>query len=205
MAAPTSRTCAPGCWTRLSQTRKFVMKSTKHESLYSINISLPFTSPYSNVLSPPLLRQSASHFLQCQPAPFNLLCGRWQRMPCAPSTVFDAREQLCVWDTGGGHHSGMIPEPPAGGAGAWNQPGSVKNDAIFVQKIIFQYFFAARPCSSSLAGDSGQQKSAAMHVPMPTGRNPAGPVFPRVAMSAPGSLPADWADHSAKGLAFSHC
>uniref|UniRef100_A0A0K0DLB9 Chitin-binding type-2 domain-containing protein n=1 Tax=Angiostrongylus cantonensis TaxID=6313 RepID=A0A0K0DLB9_ANGCA len=43
--------------------------------------------------------QSRSHYLQCQPAPKNLFCGRWQRMPCAPSTVFDVQAQVCVWDT----------------------------------------------------------------------------------------------------------
>ncbi|KAK5972427.1 Chitin-binding type-2 domain-containing protein, partial [Trichostrongylus colubriformis] len=43
--------------------------------------------------------QSRSHYLQCQPAPNNLFCGRWQRMPCAPSTVFDVQSQICVWDT----------------------------------------------------------------------------------------------------------
>ncbi|KAK6039048.1 hypothetical protein COOONC_23445, partial [Cooperia oncophora] len=45
--------------------------------------------------------QSRSHYLQCQPAQNNLFCGRWQRMPCAPATVFDAPSQLCVWDTQG--------------------------------------------------------------------------------------------------------
>uniref|UniRef100_A0A183CMC3 Chitin-binding type-2 domain-containing protein n=1 Tax=Globodera pallida TaxID=36090 RepID=A0A183CMC3_GLOPA len=44
--------------------------------------------------------ESHGHFLQCQPAPFSLYCGRWQRMPCAPKTVFDVREQMCVWDQG---------------------------------------------------------------------------------------------------------
>uniref|UniRef100_A0A914GWA5 Chitin-binding type-2 domain-containing protein n=1 Tax=Globodera rostochiensis TaxID=31243 RepID=A0A914GWA5_GLORO len=44
--------------------------------------------------------ESHAHFLQCQPAPFSLFCGRWQRMPCAPKTVFDVREQMCVWDQG---------------------------------------------------------------------------------------------------------
>ncbi|VDM52770.1 unnamed protein product [Angiostrongylus costaricensis] len=43
--------------------------------------------------------QSRTHYLQCQPAPKNLFCGRWQRMPCAPSTVFDVQAQVCVWDT----------------------------------------------------------------------------------------------------------
>ncbi|CAI5448253.1 unnamed protein product [Caenorhabditis angaria] len=43
--------------------------------------------------------QSKTHFLQCQPAPNNLFCGRWQRMPCAPATVFDVNAQVCVWDT----------------------------------------------------------------------------------------------------------
>ncbi|VDD90669.1 unnamed protein product [Enterobius vermicularis] len=42
--------------------------------------------------------QSRTHYLQCQPAPNNLFCGRWQRMPCAPSTVFDVNAQVCVWD-----------------------------------------------------------------------------------------------------------
>ncbi|KIH65866.1 hypothetical protein ANCDUO_03807 [Ancylostoma duodenale] len=43
--------------------------------------------------------QSRTHYLQCQPAPNNLFCGRWQRMPCAPGTVFDVQAQVCVWDT----------------------------------------------------------------------------------------------------------
>ncbi|KAK0398457.1 hypothetical protein QR680_002596 [Steinernema hermaphroditum] len=43
--------------------------------------------------------ESRTHFLQCQPAPNNLFCGRWQRMPCAPATVFDASAQVCVWDS----------------------------------------------------------------------------------------------------------
>uniref|UniRef100_A0A0K0E1W6 Chitin-binding type-2 domain-containing protein n=1 Tax=Strongyloides stercoralis TaxID=6248 RepID=A0A0K0E1W6_STRER len=43
--------------------------------------------------------ESKKHFLQCQPAPKNLYCGRWQRMPCAPATVFDVNVQVCVWDT----------------------------------------------------------------------------------------------------------
>lgn len=43
--------------------------------------------------------ESRSHFLQCQPAPNNLFCGRWQRMPCAPTTVFNVESQVCVLDT----------------------------------------------------------------------------------------------------------
>ncbi|EYC13549.1 hypothetical protein Y032_0043g780 [Ancylostoma ceylanicum] len=43
--------------------------------------------------------QSRTHYLQCQPAPNNLFCGRWQRMSCAPGTVFDVQAQVCVWDT----------------------------------------------------------------------------------------------------------
>ncbi|WKY03480.1 hypothetical protein Q1695_004887 [Nippostrongylus brasiliensis] len=43
--------------------------------------------------------QSQAHYLQCQPAPNNLFCGRWQRMPCPPGTVFDSASQICVWDT----------------------------------------------------------------------------------------------------------
>ncbi|KHJ83468.1 hypothetical protein OESDEN_16834 [Oesophagostomum dentatum] len=43
--------------------------------------------------------ESRYHYLQCQPAPNNLFCGRWQRMPCAPGTVFDVQAQVCVWDT----------------------------------------------------------------------------------------------------------
>ncbi|CEF59257.1 Chitin binding domain-containing protein [Strongyloides ratti] len=43
--------------------------------------------------------ESKTHFLQCQPAPKNLYCGRWQRMPCPKSTVFDVNIQVCVWDT----------------------------------------------------------------------------------------------------------
>ncbi|KAI6229087.1 hypothetical protein M3Y99_01149000 [Aphelenchoides fujianensis] len=41
---------------------------------------------------------SRCHFLQCQPAANNLFCGRWQRMPCAPATIFDPVAQVCVWD-----------------------------------------------------------------------------------------------------------
>uniref|UniRef100_A0A0N5C0X6 Chitin-binding type-2 domain-containing protein n=1 Tax=Strongyloides papillosus TaxID=174720 RepID=A0A0N5C0X6_STREA len=64
--------------------------------------------------------ESRTHFLQCQPAPKNLYCGRWQRMPCAPATVFDVNIQVCVWDTsiqgtgqgiGGGIEVGPIPLP----------------------------------------------------------------------------------------------
>jgi hypothetical protein len=43
--------------------------------------------------------ESPTHFLQCQPAPNNLFCGRWQRMPCAPATKFDVNSQVCVWDS----------------------------------------------------------------------------------------------------------
>ncbi|CAI4225405.1 unnamed protein product [Auanema sp. JU1783] len=53
--------------------------------------------------------QSRSHYLQCQPAPNNLFCGRWQRMPCAPATVFDVQAQVCVWDTQG--TPGTLPTP----------------------------------------------------------------------------------------------
>ncbi|CAD5219036.1 unnamed protein product [Bursaphelenchus okinawaensis] len=42
--------------------------------------------------------ESNCNFLQCQPAPNNLFCGRWQRMPCAPATAFDVNAQVCVWD-----------------------------------------------------------------------------------------------------------
>lgn len=38
--------------------------------------------------------QSKTHYLQCQPAPNNLFCGRWQRMPCAPGTIFDVNSQV---------------------------------------------------------------------------------------------------------------
>ncbi|VDN53543.1 unnamed protein product [Dracunculus medinensis] len=41
--------------------------------------------------------ESRTHFLQCQPAPNSLFCGRWQRMPCAPGTVFDVNVQICIW------------------------------------------------------------------------------------------------------------
>jgi len=37
-------------------------------------------------------------FLQCQPAAFNLYCGRWQCMPCSVQTIFDVNLQVCVWD-----------------------------------------------------------------------------------------------------------
>ncbi|CAD6192699.1 unnamed protein product [Caenorhabditis auriculariae] len=53
--------------------------------------------------------QSKTHYLQCQPAPNNLFCGRWQRMPCAPATVFDVNAQVCVWDTTG--TPGSLPTP----------------------------------------------------------------------------------------------
>ncbi|KAI6175471.1 CRE-PQN-74 protein [Aphelenchoides bicaudatus] len=53
--------------------------------------------------------ESRCHFLQCQPAANNLFCGRWQRMPCAPATVFDAAAQVCVWDTLG--QPGPLPLP----------------------------------------------------------------------------------------------
>ncbi|PAV65600.1 hypothetical protein WR25_12298 isoform A [Diploscapter pachys] len=53
--------------------------------------------------------QSCTHYLQCQPAPNNLFCGRWQRMPCAPATVFDVSSQVCVWDTNG--QPGSLPTP----------------------------------------------------------------------------------------------
>ncbi|KAL3090925.1 hypothetical protein niasHS_007300 [Heterodera schachtii] len=42
--------------------------------------------------------ESRTHFLQCQPTPFSLFCGRWQRMPCAPKTVFEVKEQMCIWE-----------------------------------------------------------------------------------------------------------
>ena len=54
--------------------------------------------------------ESRTHFLQCQPAPNNLFCGRWQRMPCAPATVFDSSAQVCVWDSQGGQ-PGNLPTP----------------------------------------------------------------------------------------------
>uniref|UniRef100_W6NFV4 C. briggsae CBR-PQN-74 protein n=1 Tax=Haemonchus contortus TaxID=6289 RepID=W6NFV4_HAECO len=53
--------------------------------------------------------QSKSHYLQCQPAPNNLFCGRWQRMPCAPSTTFDVQAQICVWSSQGA--PGALPAP----------------------------------------------------------------------------------------------
>ncbi|VDO65852.1 unnamed protein product [Haemonchus placei] len=53
--------------------------------------------------------QSRSHYLQCQPAPNNLFCGRWQRMPCAPSTTFDVQAQICVWSSQGA--PGALPAP----------------------------------------------------------------------------------------------
>jgi len=37
-------------------------------------------------------------FLQCHPAPGNIYCGRWVRMPCAPATIFDVTVQVCVND-----------------------------------------------------------------------------------------------------------
>lgn len=37
-------------------------------------------------------------FLQCHPAPGNVYCGRWVRMPCAPGTIFDVTVQVCVHD-----------------------------------------------------------------------------------------------------------
>uniref|UniRef100_A0A158R5K8 Chitin-binding type-2 domain-containing protein n=1 Tax=Syphacia muris TaxID=451379 RepID=A0A158R5K8_9BILA len=54
-------------------------------------------------------QQSRSHYLQCQPAPNNLFCGRWQRMPCAPATVFDVNAQVCVWDSASQSMPGSIP------------------------------------------------------------------------------------------------
>ncbi|CAJ0930930.1 unnamed protein product, partial [Mesorhabditis belari] len=61
----------------------------------------------------PLARdpESRTHFLQCQPAPNNLYCGRWQRMPCAPATVFDEQAQVCVWDTSAQPASLPTPAP----------------------------------------------------------------------------------------------
>uniref|UniRef100_A0A1I7WMH3 Chitin-binding type-2 domain-containing protein n=1 Tax=Heterorhabditis bacteriophora TaxID=37862 RepID=A0A1I7WMH3_HETBA len=53
--------------------------------------------------------QSRTHYLQCQPAPNNLFCGRWQRMPCAPATAFDVQTQVCVWNTQG--IPGTLPTP----------------------------------------------------------------------------------------------
>uniref|UniRef100_A0A914YKP9 Chitin-binding type-2 domain-containing protein n=1 Tax=Panagrolaimus superbus TaxID=310955 RepID=A0A914YKP9_9BILA len=55
--------------------------------------------------------ESKTHFLQCQPAPNNLFCGRWQRMPCAPATVFDANAQVCVWDSSNNAQPGNLPTP----------------------------------------------------------------------------------------------
>lgn len=37
-------------------------------------------------------------FLQCQPAPYNVFCGRWRTMPCSIYTVFDVQLQVCVND-----------------------------------------------------------------------------------------------------------
>ncbi|EFO18671.1 hypothetical protein LOAG_09825 [Loa loa] len=42
--------------------------------------------------------ENPSHFLQCQPAPNSLYCGRWQRMPCEPGLIFNAILQVCVWN-----------------------------------------------------------------------------------------------------------
>ncbi|VIO87000.1 Uncharacterized protein BM_BM6112 [Brugia malayi] len=42
--------------------------------------------------------ESPSHFLQCQPAPNSLYCGRWQSMPCEPGLIFNALLQVCVWN-----------------------------------------------------------------------------------------------------------
>uniref|UniRef100_A0A0K0FKU9 Chitin-binding type-2 domain-containing protein n=1 Tax=Strongyloides venezuelensis TaxID=75913 RepID=A0A0K0FKU9_STRVS len=55
--------------------------------------------------------ESKTHFLQCQPAPKNLFCGRWQRMPCAPGTVFSVNDQVCVWDSSNTIEPGSIPTP----------------------------------------------------------------------------------------------
>uniref|UniRef100_A0AAF5CVZ5 Chitin-binding type-2 domain-containing protein n=1 Tax=Strongyloides stercoralis TaxID=6248 RepID=A0AAF5CVZ5_STRER len=55
--------------------------------------------------------ESKTHFLQCQPAPKNLFCGRWQRMPCAPGTVFSVNDQVCVWDSSNIIEPGPIPTP----------------------------------------------------------------------------------------------
>ncbi|CAJ0569990.1 unnamed protein product, partial [Mesorhabditis spiculigera] len=55
--------------------------------------------------------ESCTHFLQCQPAPNNLYCGRWQRMPCAPATIFDEQAQVCVWDTSSQPASLPTPAP----------------------------------------------------------------------------------------------
>uniref|UniRef100_A0A7E4ZXT4 Chitin-binding type-2 domain-containing protein n=1 Tax=Panagrellus redivivus TaxID=6233 RepID=A0A7E4ZXT4_PANRE len=54
--------------------------------------------------------ESTTHFLQCQPAPNNLFCGRWQRMPCAPATKFDVSAQVCVWDSTS-NQPGNLPTP----------------------------------------------------------------------------------------------
>ncbi|CAD5226662.1 unnamed protein product [Bursaphelenchus xylophilus] len=42
--------------------------------------------------------ETKCNYLQCQPAPNNLFCGRWQKMPCAPATAFDVTAQVCVWN-----------------------------------------------------------------------------------------------------------
>ncbi|CAG9539669.1 unnamed protein product [Cercopithifilaria johnstoni] len=42
--------------------------------------------------------ENPSHFLQCQPAPNSLYCGRWQRMSCEPGLIFNALLQVCVWN-----------------------------------------------------------------------------------------------------------
>uniref|UniRef100_A0AC35UFR5 Chitin-binding type-2 domain-containing protein n=1 Tax=Rhabditophanes sp. KR3021 TaxID=114890 RepID=A0AC35UFR5_9BILA len=54
--------------------------------------------------------QSKTHYLQCQPAPKNLYCGRWQRMPCAVGTIFSAEQQVCIFDTNNAQ-PGNIPTP----------------------------------------------------------------------------------------------
>ncbi|VDK36755.1 unnamed protein product [Gongylonema pulchrum] len=55
--------------------------------------------------------QSRSHFLQCQPAPNSLYCGRWQRMPCEPGLIFNVQLQVCVWDASA--QPGGVPPPTA--------------------------------------------------------------------------------------------
>uniref|UniRef100_A0A1I7Y3R0 Chitin-binding type-2 domain-containing protein n=1 Tax=Steinernema glaseri TaxID=37863 RepID=A0A1I7Y3R0_9BILA len=72
--------------------------------------------------------ESRSHFLQCQPAPNNLFCGRWQRMPCAPATVFDASAQVCVWDS------------------QTSQPGPLPTPAPFVQPATVQPAVPQQSC-----------------------------------------------------------
>src|SRR5687768_8536944 len=76
-------------------------------------------------------------------------------MPCAPATIFDLREQLCVWDMASGAMGGQMPPgaiPPPGYFGGPSSGSSVP----------FGYGMPSNNAGSGMSGGGGwpQQPSS---------------------------------------------